>query len=429
MLKSIFIQLWNNKQSNIWLLFELLLVFCIVWYMVDYFFVLNYNRSIPSHRNTEHTWEVKIAERKSKHPDYREEYQNKEIREANYIRVLQTIKNHPEVEAISTSFWGSSPESTNQSTNTYMNRDSVRAFVQDVYIDTQWDFFKVFDYTANGKPVSVEDFDWNDPRSVVIGKIVAETLFPGESAIGKIFTHGNGKGENLVVGVVDDVKRFDYLRPRAIVYHPERDGGTSGDISLRANSSIPDNLFKEKFLKEMSPALQIGNFYLKGLESYKENEVIAEASFGVSNEIRIRTSMMIFFLLCILICVVGTFWYKVNMRTEEVGLRKALGSSKPGIRNLFIIEGLCLLTIVLIPAMIIEYQFVHAGLISTLGIEIDHRGIVWKYHDFLPDKTLLRFLITNSITWVIMAVTIAVAIWLPATKAASLEAADALRDE
>lgn len=61
MLKHIFKQLWNRKRANIWIGVELLLVFCLLWYIVDYFFVLEYNKSLHSCRDMDHTWQVEVA--------------------------------------------------------------------------------------------------------------------------------------------------------------------------------------------------------------------------------------------------------------------------------------------------------------------------------------------------------------------------------
>lgn len=48
MWKMTWIQLMNRWRSNVWVCVELLLAFCLAWYMVDYFFVEIYNRSLPS---------------------------------------------------------------------------------------------------------------------------------------------------------------------------------------------------------------------------------------------------------------------------------------------------------------------------------------------------------------------------------------------
>jgi ABC-type lipoprotein release transport system permease subunit len=131
---------------------------------------------------------------------------------------------------------------------------------------------------------------------------------------------------------------------------------------------------------------------------------------------------MLFFVINLLLCVTGTFWYRIHIRREEIGIRIATGSSRRRIMELFMVEGLCLLGIVTLPAMFVEYQFVHAGLVGTFGIE-------YSTLKFLPDHTLLRFLITNALTWLILAGVILAAIRIPARRAARMQPADALRYE
>jgi ABC-type antimicrobial peptide transport system permease subunit len=425
MLKSIFKQILNRKRSNAWITVELLMVFILVWYMTDYFFVLNYNYNIPNGRSTEHTWEVKLAEYPEIHPQYSAEANTDEALEANFARILQTIRNYPGVEAVSVSDRSSAPESGSYSTGSYFSpEDSTNhASGQMIYIDTKEDFFRVFGYTTNnGKtPVSVADFDWTNPRGIVVGRSVADRLFPNTSAIGKELN------DNLVIiGIVDNIKRFASQRPQHAYYFPLRSKGNSvkyGAISIRSNSSLSDASFQEAFTTEMSNRLQTGNFYLKNMVSYSKLAKKGVMQSIMTNVSRQVSSLMIFFLLNILLCVMGTFWYRIQMRRDEIGLRKALGATCNGIRNALLAEGLCLLTIALIPALLIEFQIVHADMNITIGRTNETVGL------YLPDRAALRFLITNGVTWMVMAAVIVAAIWLPARKAAALPAAEALHYE
>jgi ABC-type lipoprotein release transport system permease subunit len=436
MLKSIFTQIWNRKQSNSWIIIELILVFCLTWYITDYFFVLAYNYSLPNCRDVNHTWQINIAEYPPYSPQYKAEENNPEALEANYNRILQTIRNHPDVENIAIlfsytpeggSYWGAGFKIPDDTANVNVVSG------QQITFDPHEDFFGVFRYTSgNGeKPASNQDFDWNNPNSIVIGQSAANQLFPGQSALGKEIISNYDNKENITIhkitGVVDDIKRFDYERTQNAYYLPQRLDSTNlhyAEIAIRSRSSISDALFKEAFGKEMANSLRTGNFYLKNIISYKEIAANTKTSFGMTNEIRIRIYLMVFFLVNILLCVTGTFWYHVNIRKEETGLRKALGSSSPGIRNLLLMEGLCLLALATLPAMLIEYQFVHAELIETLGKYSENPAMV-----YLPDRTFLRFMITNGITWIIMAIVVIAAVWLPARKAAAMEAATALHYE
>lgn len=430
MLKSIFTQIWNRKQSNSWIIIELILVFCLTWYITDYFFVLIYNYNLPSTRNVNHTWQINVAEYPAYSPQYKAEEDNPEALEANFNRILQMIKNHPDVESLAILFNTSTPGGGGYWGTGFVIPTDTNKIVsgQRITFDPQQDYFGVFKYTSNNgeKPISTGDFNWNDPNSVVMGQLVANQLFPDQSALGKEVFAKYDKQNFRIVGTVDDIKRFAYQRPQNAFYFPQRLDSTNlrdAEIAIRSRSSVSDVLFKENFRKEMGKSLQIGNFYLKSIISYKQLAAKTDTEFGMDSEVRTRIYMMAFFLVNILLCIIGTFWYRINIRREEIGIRKALGSSSTGIRNILILESLCLLAIATLPAMIVSYQFVHAGLIDTLGA---NRGNPTVY---LTDCTFLRFLITNAITWIIMAAVVIAAVWLPARKAAAMEAADALHYE
>jgi hypothetical protein len=422
MIKSIFTQILNRKRSNSWIVLELILVFGLVWYISDYFFVLNYNYNIPNGRNLKHTWQIELGEYPDVHPQYQAEANAKEVLRANFARILQAIRNYPEVEAVSVSDSYSVPESGSYFGSSFHSLDDSTNVGSGQYIelDPKEDFFRVFAYTTdNGKiPVSTGDFDWSNPKGIVIGRSLVDRLFPDGQAIGKTIS-----GNYVILGIVDNIKRFGYERPQHVYYfpfHPKPDELGSVCISIRSSSSITDASFQEAFQAEMTNRLQIGNFYLKKLVSYNQSAAYRKSH---NNDVQERTYLMIFFLLNILLCVMGTFWYRIQTRREEIGIRKALGSSSRNIRNILLAEGLCLLFLAMIPAMIIEFQFVQAGLIDTLGQTDENKGM------YLPDRTFLRFLITNGITWVVMAAVVVTAIWLPARKAAALPAAEALHYE
>ncbi|MDR3194098.1 MAG: ABC transporter permease [Tannerella sp.] len=430
MLKLVFKQIINRRKSNTWIAVELLLVFMTVWYTVDYFFVLGYTYRIPSHRDIRHTWQLSVGEYPETHARYSEEESAKETVEANFERLLQAVRTYPGVEAVTVSFYASEPESSGYSGNVFRRADDSVNHVnaQCIRSDPRGDYFKVFAYTADEgkKPVSIRDFNLSSVNDeVVISRSIAGALFPEGSPVGKEIWQGTDK--YTVAGVVDDIKRFASRRPHHAVYMFMRFDAYMLQhikISVRSNASVPDDLFKAGFRKEMQEHLQAGNFYLKNLSAYTKVAGEMERIFGLKKQILERTYMMLFFLVNILLCVTGTFWYRIHTRREEIGIRKAMGSTSSHIRNILLSEGLILLSVAAFPAIIIEMNMVYAGLIDTLGKNGSIEGVV-----YLPDRTALRFLITNGITWLIMAAVIVAAIRLPARKAAAMPPAEALHYE
>lgn len=423
-------QMWNRKRSNTWMAIELLLVFCITWYLIDFIYVYNYNCRIKNYRNVQHTWRINVAILPDTHPDFREEENEPETLFANYTRILQMIQTYPGVESVGISYSGASPGNGSYwGMGLRSLEDTTRVSQgQKIPIDVQYDFLQVFGYSQGKgeKAVSTRDFDWNSANGIVISRSVEQELFPDGLAIGKEVSHSHNSNERYtVIGVVDNVKRFYYERPQNTFYIPERLSASNvgyAEISIRSNALLSDTKFREQFKKDMSSKLRIGNCYFLSITSYEKIEKNTATMFGAVDNVRFRLYLMLFFILNVFLCVMGTFWYRINQRTNEIGLRKAIGSTEIGIQTTLLMEGVFLLLIIAIPAMLIEYQFVHADMIETLG----RREINKLY---LPDRTFARFAISNLITFVCMLIVVILAAWIPARRGAKMAAADALHYE
>ena len=93
-----------------------------------------------------------------------------------------------------------------------------------------------------------------------------------------------------------------------------------------------------------------------------------------------------------------------------MGLRIALGSTRFSLKGIMIAEGVLLLTLIAVPALLICFNLHVSEL--TKG--------------FYMDYTIARFAAGFLITYLVMAVMIILGIWYPAHQMARLEPADAL---
>lgn len=109
----------------------------------------------------------------------------------------------------------------------------------------------------------------------------------------------------------------------------------------------------------------------------------------------------------------GTFWFRTRHRRSEIALRMAMGSSRGRIRWQLLGEGLLLLALASIPALIICINMVMADVTFTEA----------------TDATWGRFVICVSIVWVLMALMVIAGIWYPASRAMEVQPAEALHDE
>ncbi|MCD7936720.1 MAG: hypothetical protein LUG98_07660, partial [Tannerellaceae bacterium] len=426
---NIFTQLWNNKRSNGWMALELLLAFCFIWYLVDFFFALGYNYTLKNHRDLVHTWKINLSTYPSDHYLYDAERSTSEKMFEDYSRILDVIKTTPSVETLGISYYNSSPGSNSYSSNSFLDiADSSRmASGQIIHICPQYDFLRVFRHTReDGKiPVSTQDYDWSVPNSILINRLMEESLCPeGGKATGKLLGYKYGKGEHRVVGVVDNTKRFDSGRPQGVVYMAQRlseENFMDAEISIRV-SNVSESQFNAGFIDQVSDRLQIGNYYFLNMLPYTKIHADTERSFGLTTIVSAALFMLSFFLVSIILCLIGTFWYRVSRRKEEIGIRIAVGAPHSGIRKLFILEAVCLLLLVVPFAMILEYQIVNLDLLLTYG-----EG--HELNSYLIYQPLTRFLVTNLITFCLVAFIVSLAVWIPAQKAAEMEPADALHDE
>lgn len=91
----------------------------------------------------------------------------------------------------------------------------------------------------------------------------------------------------------------------------------------------------------------------------------------------------------------------------------AVGSTRHGIQDLMIGEGLLLLTLAAIPALLVCVNLVYMDMLSTKVMPVSP----------------MRFGLVTLLTWLVMAAIIFLATWYPSRKASRLEPAEALHYE
>jgi len=180
-------------------------------------------------------------------------------------------------------------------------------------------------------------------------------------------------------------------------------------IRVRPDSDGED--FIRKFRKEMREQLMIGNFYLGDMRPMSDYRNIQLKE--PRNDLYTYLSVAVFFLMNAFLAVLGTFWFRTQQRRAELGLRVALGSTRVSLRKLLLGEGLILLTLAFIPAIIVGANLGFAEIVSDYPVEF----------------TLLRFLAGMFVTYILLAITVFIAVWLPARQAMGIQPAEALHEE
>jgi len=251
-------------------------------------------------------------------------------------------------------------------------------------------------------------FTANDTSSVIppviICKSLAEELYANESPIGKLIRYNDIEWK--IQGVISHLRRNDYEYQTSTLLVPI----TRGNWNRWDNSNF---LFKLKEGQFLSPKALKSLVY--GIVSPEEFSITESALLdhkrekenrwyrGVTISILMGVGFMVF---NIMLGLIGIVSYSVNSRISELGIRRAMGSTKRALMKLIFSEML----IVSIFALI-------AGLILILNLNM------------LGDELRERFyetLVVNSLSLIILVILSAA---YPAWKASKTEPALALKED
>lgn len=410
--------LWKQRRQNAWIAAELFLVFLLLWYITDYFITIGYADSIKNAYHIKDTYQVRLVTVPESSPQYIRHENPEEV--ANlYLSIIERIRQHPQVEEICLT------RDSNPYNPSYrdwqMGKDSSQ-MVQFQYLEVTPSYFDVFNVKplGNATPASLKNA--LTPKSIVISRKLAETLFPGEEAKGKSVFLGNTN--SLRVGdVCGALKRDDYSREERAAYFllpvsqftewDEQQLAEAVGISIRVKPGLNPKEFIESFQREMRTRLNAGNFLLSGVDAYTDVRDKLYLVNGVTDAIRYRIAFMTFLVFNIFLGIIGTFWFRNEYRKPEIGLRLAVGSTRRQVMQMMIGEGWLLLSLVAIPAAIFCINFAQMELIAT----------------YIMPVTLARLSAGLISTYLIMGLFIMLGTWYPAYLSSRVAPADTLRNE
>ena len=181
-------------------------------------------------------------------------------------------------------------------------------------------------------------------------------------------------------------------------------------VSLRVSPDA-DHDFVDALMEDVDRLYRVGNVYLLDALPFSDIRYVRELEDV--NEVKTQLCILFFLMLNIFLGVIGTFWFRTQHRCREVALRMAMGSSRRGVFLRLMGEGLLLLSVAAVPALLIAFNVGIAELVDISKMQF----------------TFERFLIAAVFTWLLMALMIVVGIWYPAYKAMRLQPAEALHDE
>ncbi|MBC8167220.1 MAG: ABC transporter permease [Bryobacteraceae bacterium] len=247
----------------------------------------------------------------------------------------------------------------------------------------------------------------NGTPSVIVNQTMARTFWPGQSALGKRLKPSGARDWLAIQGVVGDVKNFGLDKPvgteiylpalqnnaARTVYASVRTTGDSRQIATAMRQVIRDidptlPVAGARTMEDVLGAAQSRPRFLAMMLTIFSALALALAAFGIY----------------------GVISYSVAQRTNEFGIRMALGAQPSHVLGLVVREGAILAGIGVV-----------AGAIGALILTRSLDGLLFGVSRF------------DGITFGIMAAVLAVvalfASWLPAQRATAVDPIKALRYE
>lgn len=258
--------------------------------------------------------------------------------------------------------------------------------------------------------------EWTDQadqfRAIVISETLAETFWPGQSALGQsIRSQGEENAPWEVVGVVADV-RFDDVTdaPLPISYRPVLSGNAEEIQSARGVDIVVKTASGDPLASIASAreALRAADARLPMINPRAVEDIVRDSMASTSFTVLLLGIAAGVALMLGMVGIYGVVAYVVTRRTQEIGVRMALGAPAGVVLGSFVRQGLVLTGIGVV-----------IGLLLSLGVSQALASLLYGVNATDP--------LTLSATAALLVVVSTFATYLPARRAARIDPTEALR--
>ena len=437
-MNDLFRQLRNERRANLWLGVELLVVFAVMWYLVDWTYVTVRTWLQPMGFDTEHCYNLSFNRLTPQAEGYRAE-DDAEADMRHLLEIVERLRHRPGVEYAAVS----------QNSIPYIDGSNGFNLRIDSVMTTgmlRWgqpDFFRMFRVqgvavlTEDGRKVQTTSPDSlaavleSSASNVLISRnYVSDHRYAslGYADALPLLGYEVGKGDDgsysfRIAGICEPMRWSHFSTVNEwggpLVGVAMDDDGVIGmgnplyvQVSLRLEPEADTGAdFMEALLDDADRLYTLGNVFLLDVQPFAALQRTME--LDDVNEARTQLCVIGFLLLNIFLGVIGTFWFRTQHRRSEIALRMAFGSTRRGVFGRLVDEGLLLLTLAAVPAALVAFNVGMAELVDVERMPFD----------------AVRFVVAIGVTWALMSVMVVLGIWYPARRAMLVQPAEALHDE
>ena len=309
MIKHLVKIIWNQRRRNGWMAAEILLVFVVLWYIIDSLMAVGKVFFAPMGWDIDHVYWISMGveevDRNEMDSTYRYVTSGRSM-----LTAIDRIKTCPGVEAVGAGLMSMPHTGENRYMQVDVN-DSINVeYVK--LLEVTPGFLEVFNF----RPMEGEKKDWEEMlngRQVVLSAgLFREFQEKGGKRDEGISFWGDRRS---IGGVTADFRADRFTKSCSWLFMPLTDEEIAEDdtdfhvkIAVRVNPSA-DHDFPEFFVKQMEKQLSIDRLYLLDVIPYSDLRYSMELRNGVKSELQNQIAVMGFLLFNIFLGIIGTFWF------------------------------------------------------------------------------------------------------------------------
>lgn len=389
MIRHITTLIWNQKRKHLGLSFEIFFSFMVlfaVFSFCTYHFKWFFEPLGFSH---EQVWNIYLDSKEAP------EGEVNQIRE----QLTQQLQSYPEIQGFGFSY-GNVPFSNNM--NGWSLKNGSIKVGADMFRVSDGFFATLQIPLVAGRYFGSED-DGAEIKPILLTQMMKEKLFGDESALGKTVHGSDGEQAFKVVGVVNNYRyRGDFGQLRPGFFIRTNEDHRMEHLLVRTTPGV-DAAFEAQLIQSLSQIATGWSIDISYFTDMREDKMLQTLI-----PVLIFAIIAAFLIFNVSLGLFGVLWQNISRRREEIGVRRAMGSTRGEITFQFVGEVLVLATFSIVVGGFFAFQF---PLLNVFEIAAD----VYLWSILLAVLTMYLLVFVCAL--------------FPSLQAAKLHPAVALRDE